>query len=283
MLVVQMVSTCNFWLNIFPPKDGFSRNINPRKLITGVKIHYNKHIKAEFGEYVQVHEEHDNTMHTRITGAIATRPTGNAQGGHWLYSLATCRMLDLRRWTPLPMPSDVIKRINILAKASQAGMNFTNMRNELYDDNEDDESDSDADLDTDSDYNSDDASSEDDADNDYDDFIAGVDTGNTGNSNPDTEEADENNNKNDGNSAGQGDDEALDDVSLSKEDVNEDIPTSLKKLSDDNGALPPIIQSRTPQEPRETGESLITGAEAIKTVTKKQRKEKAQKQTEKCI
>jgi hypothetical protein len=38
MLVVQMVSTCNLWLNIFPPKDGISRNINPRELITGMKI-----------------------------------------------------------------------------------------------------------------------------------------------------------------------------------------------------------------------------------------------------
>jgi hypothetical protein len=79
MLFVQMVSTCNFWLNIFPPQDGISRNINPRELIIGVKIDYNKHIQAEFGEYVQVHEEHDNTMHTRTTGAIATKPTGNAQ------------------------------------------------------------------------------------------------------------------------------------------------------------------------------------------------------------
>jgi hypothetical protein len=83
MLIVQMVSTCNFWLNIFPPKDGISRKINPRELITGTKIDYNKHIRAEFGEYVQVHEEHDNTMWTRTTGAIATKPTGNVQGGHW--------------------------------------------------------------------------------------------------------------------------------------------------------------------------------------------------------
>jgi hypothetical protein len=68
------------------------------------------------------------------------------------------------------------------------------------------------------------------------------------------------------------DDEVLDDVSLSEEDVNEDVPTSIKKLSDDTRALPPIIQSRTRQQARETGESLMTGAEAIKTVTKKQRK-----------
>jgi hypothetical protein len=127
MLVVQMVSTCNFWLNIFLPKDGISRNINPRELINGVKTNYNKHIQAEFVQYVQVHEEHDNTMHTRTTGAISTKTTGNAQGGHWFYSSATSRMLDRRRWTPLPMTSDVIERINILAKASQAGMNFTNI------------------------------------------------------------------------------------------------------------------------------------------------------------
>jgi hypothetical protein len=94
MLVVQMVSTCNFWLNIFPPKDDISRNINQRELITGVKIDYNKHIQAEFGEYVQVHEEHENAMHTRTTGAIAMKPTDNEHGGHWFYSLATCRMLD---------------------------------------------------------------------------------------------------------------------------------------------------------------------------------------------
>jgi hypothetical protein len=94
MLVVQMVNTCIFWLNIFSPKDGISSNINPREIITGVKIDYNKHIQAEFGEYVQVHEEHDNTMHTQTTDAIASKPTGNAHGGHWFYRLATGRMLD---------------------------------------------------------------------------------------------------------------------------------------------------------------------------------------------
>jgi hypothetical protein len=89
MLMVQMVSPCKFWLNVFPSKDGVSSNINPRKLITGTKIDYNKHIRAEFGEYVQV-------MQTQTTGAIATKPTRNAQGVHWCYSLNTGRMLDRR-------------------------------------------------------------------------------------------------------------------------------------------------------------------------------------------
>jgi hypothetical protein len=57
-------------------------------------------------------------MHTQTTGAITTKPTGNEQGGHWFYSLATVQMLDRRRWTSLPMPSNGIEIINILAKAS---------------------------------------------------------------------------------------------------------------------------------------------------------------------
>jgi hypothetical protein len=173
MLIVQMVSTCYFWLNIYPRTNGVSRNISPRKLITGVKIDYKKHIRAEFGECVQVHEEHNNTMQTRTTGVIARKPTGNAQGGHWFYSLTTGPMLDRRQWTPLPMPADVIERINVLAKARPAGLTFTNMRNEVYD--HDAESDSDSDSDDDSDYNSDNESSTGD-DNDYDAFIAGVET-----------------------------------------------------------------------------------------------------------
>ena len=45
--------------------------------MTGTKIDYNKHIHAEFGEYVQIHEEHDHSMDTRTTGEIATKPTGD--------------------------------------------------------------------------------------------------------------------------------------------------------------------------------------------------------------
>jgi hypothetical protein len=111
-------------------------------------------------------------MRTRTTGAIAMKPTGNAQGGHWFYSLTTGRMLDRQQWRALPMPADVIERINVLAKASQVGMNFTNMCNEVYDDFGDD--DSTYDFNEDSDYGSDDESSDGD-DDDYDDFIAGVD------------------------------------------------------------------------------------------------------------
>jgi hypothetical protein len=53
--------------------------------------------------------------------------------------------------------------------------------------------------------------------------------------------------------------------------MNKDVPTRIKKLTDDTGALPPIIQSRTRQQEKDTGESLMRGAEPINNVTKKQR------------
>jgi hypothetical protein len=284
MLVVQMVSTCNFWLNIYPPKDGVSPYINPRELITGVKIDYNKHIRAEFGEYAQVHEEHDNSMKTRTTGAIATKPTGNAQGGHWFYSLTTGRMLDRGHWTPLPMPTDVIERVTALAKTSPVGMNFTNMRNEtVYDIDDDSESGDD------SDYESDDDSS--DGDNDDDDFIVGVEH-NADLPDPPDENADENQNEEDDaeqNDGAVSEHESDDDNDTDAEE-DEAEPTvlsaSLKKLAT-NGALPPIIESRTRQEKQSTSETLVTGTtekeiaveqaaqkeeQAVQPVSKKQRK-----------
>jgi hypothetical protein len=80
-MITEMVSHSVFWLNMFPPNDGISETMSPHSIITGQSVDYNKHCRLEFGEYAQVHEDHDNSMVTRITGAIAMRPTGNAQGG----------------------------------------------------------------------------------------------------------------------------------------------------------------------------------------------------------
>ena len=66
----------------------------------GGKIDYNKHCKYEFGEYVQTHEEHDNSMATRTIGALALRPNGNLQGGHLFLSLSTGRVIDRAQHRP---------------------------------------------------------------------------------------------------------------------------------------------------------------------------------------
>jgi hypothetical protein len=149
------------------------------------------------------------------------------------------------------MPADFIERINVLAKASQVGMNFSNMRNEAYE--EDEYGDTDEDSDDESDYDSDDESSDRD-DDDYDDFIAGVDMHN---SDPPDYNADENHH-NEESDEDQADDDETQDYNKAEGDhhnqtetvvVNNEaaqaapsLPRHLKKIMDQNGILPPTIQ-----------------------------------------
>ena len=76
LMIKEMVTACVFWLNMFPPHDGVSTTISPRALMTGYTLDYHKHCRLEFGSYVQTHEDHDNSMQSRTTGAIALCPTG---------------------------------------------------------------------------------------------------------------------------------------------------------------------------------------------------------------
>ena len=120
---------------------------------------YNKHCKYEFGQYVQVHDQHDNTMLPRTTGALALRPTGNAQGNFYFFCLTTGRVLNRVHATPLPMPDDVIKRVDMLACRQRAnpGLVFGDREQQLINDLDDyyyDEAD-------DADYNTDDEEQDD--------------------------------------------------------------------------------------------------------------------------
>jgi hypothetical protein len=84
-MIAELIYGCIFWLSSFPPTDGVSSNISPRTLMTGLKVDFHKHCQLEFGDYVQTHDEQDNSMDSRTTGAIALRPTGNVQGGYYFF------------------------------------------------------------------------------------------------------------------------------------------------------------------------------------------------------
>ena len=83
IMIVELVHAANYWLNMFPANDGVSSTLSPRRIMTGQHCDYALHGQLQFGEYAQVHESHDNSMSSRTTGAIALRPTGNAQGGYY--------------------------------------------------------------------------------------------------------------------------------------------------------------------------------------------------------
>jgi hypothetical protein len=114
LMIKEMVTSCVFWLNMFPSHDGVSDTLSPRALMTGYTLDYAKHCRLEFGSYIQTHEEHDNLMASRTTGAIALRTTGKRQGGYYFMSLSTGRKLTRNRWTALPIPQDVIDCVGTL-------------------------------------------------------------------------------------------------------------------------------------------------------------------------
>jgi len=163
-LIIEIVYSSIFWLNCFPPNDGISPTLSPRAIIVGTQIDYAKHCKLEFGTYVQTHEDHDNTMATRTTGAIALRPTGNEQGGYFFFSLTTGRVLNRNRWTTLPMPAEVIDRVHALARRSAAGLTIADrLGNPIVPLADEDDADDD---DDDSDYQPPDEGDDDDFDDD---------------------------------------------------------------------------------------------------------------------
>jgi hypothetical protein len=114
-LIVEMTYASVFWLNCFPHPHGISPTLSPRTIVTGQSIDYSNHCKYEFGDYVQTHEEHNNDMAERTIGAIATRPSGNTQGGFFFYSLNSGKCIHRYNATPLPMPNEILNRIHVLA------------------------------------------------------------------------------------------------------------------------------------------------------------------------
>ena len=132
-------------------------------------------------------------------GAICLGPTGNAQGGHWFFSLTSGSRINHHCWTALPMPQEVILRVSQIGRTQGMPFRITyvNRRvNEISDrleDFADDEDDGDSSSESDdetyaesgSDQDSEDdgtiasngetASSEDDDDDDDDDSQIGDD------------------------------------------------------------------------------------------------------------
>jgi len=79
-LVIRVLYNAMFWLNCFPHKDRIHAAMSPCSVVTGSNIDYNKHSKLQFGAYVQVHKQLNNSMLPCTSGAIVLQPTHNTQG-----------------------------------------------------------------------------------------------------------------------------------------------------------------------------------------------------------
>ena len=170
-LIIEMLYAANYWLNMFPCKGGISQTISPCTLLTGLTMNYHRHCRLEFGEYVQTHEEHDNSLNPRTIGALALHPAGNVQGGYFFLSLTTGKVINCMRWTRIPMPKEVIDRVESMAHQEHAGTTLLfedrdhNKIIDLDDTDDDDSAYEPNDQNDDDDDDDDDDNDEDDADN----------------------------------------------------------------------------------------------------------------------
>jgi hypothetical protein len=86
-------------------------------MIMGMQVlDYKAICKLPFGAHVQVHEDPQitNTLEPKTTGGINLGPC-NMQGGHKFLNLATGEVMVHRKWTELPVPSEVILRLEELS------------------------------------------------------------------------------------------------------------------------------------------------------------------------
>ena len=61
-LIIEMAKASVFWLNSLPQKNGLYSELCPQTIVTGQKLDLKQHCRFQFGEYVQTHKEHNNSM-----------------------------------------------------------------------------------------------------------------------------------------------------------------------------------------------------------------------------
>ena len=115
-LIVEMAKASVFWLNGLPQKNGLHSELSPQTIVTGQKLDFKQHCHFQFGEYVQTHEEHDNSMSPWTVGALVLHPTRNAQGSFYFMSLSTGQVLNWLCGTAPPMPDCVVDRVHQMAQ-----------------------------------------------------------------------------------------------------------------------------------------------------------------------
>lgn len=125
LMIKRLVANAVLWWNALPAPQGISTAHSPRYLLVGNELTYDKHVRLEFGSYVQTHEEHSNDLRHRTLGAICMGPTGNAQGGHYFMSLTSGDRIIRHRWTSLPMPREAINRISQIGRQQRMPSTLT--------------------------------------------------------------------------------------------------------------------------------------------------------------
>jgi hypothetical protein len=144
-MVIYLVYYLVSMINSFPRSTSAIEGVSPKEKLTGRKLDYLVDCKLEFGDYCLANEDDTitNTMKARAIPAICLGPVGNIQGSYYFLNLQSWEVVKRRSWEKLPLPNDVIAKINGRADReaaiySRGGLRFRIGETELLDsDNED--------------------------------------------------------------------------------------------------------------------------------------------------
>ena len=125
-MIMELPIAVDFYLNYWCSSGGVSATVPPRQIMYGIKLDARVHCQHQFGDYVLSHEDSDNTMKPRARDAIFLRPTGNPDGGFYVFDLVTARRVHRMRATPAHMTDTIINRVHKIASDQEApeGINF---------------------------------------------------------------------------------------------------------------------------------------------------------------
>ena len=106
----------------------FSHGTPPKEQLIGRKLNYITDVNGKFGDYAQAYVATDNTPNSRTIGSILMYPLYDRTGGWIIMNLNTNNTCKCDKFNHLPMPSDVISRINEKAK-SDGGKDYRRPEN----------------------------------------------------------------------------------------------------------------------------------------------------------
>jgi hypothetical protein len=123
---IEFIYFIVLWLNPFLVKSGILSTFSPCKLLVWWKLDYKKHCRVLPGTYCEVHDKPSplNTMTPCTHEAIALGSMGNLQGSMKFYSLDTGHVLKRRSFMPIPMPDQIIAKVNNIGAKEKQGRTF---------------------------------------------------------------------------------------------------------------------------------------------------------------
>jgi len=138
-MVANMVLYVTKLLNFFPVKNGLSNTLSPKAIMSGEQINY-KHYKLLFGSNCQVYEDTapHNSLAARTQGAISLGSSGNLHGAIRFLNLKTGDVIVRYSYAEVPMPDEVIERVNYLGRDQPELITFTDRHGNGIGDNDPD-------------------------------------------------------------------------------------------------------------------------------------------------